>query len=125
MNHLFIALSPLYRLDVAAVGKGKPARRFYALDEKERDALLEKLRREGVQTSKIDVGRFKGLGEMNATQLKETSMDPATRRVLPVRYNPDDAKEVNAIFELLMGESGAASRREWMARKGSTVEADA
>jgi topoisomerase IV subunit B len=125
MNHLFIALSPLYRIDVAAVGKGKPARRFYALDEKERDALLEKLRREGVPTSKIEIGRFKGLGEMNATQLKETSMDPATRRVLPVRYNPDDAKEVNAIFELLMGESGAASRREWMARKGSTVEADA
>lgn len=124
-KHLYIALSPLYRIDVAGSGKGKPPRRIYALDEHERDANLEKLKRENVAQSKIEIGRFKGLGEMNASQLKETSMDPATRRVLQVEYKPEDQQAVNAIFELLMGEGQAASRREWMGKKGSLVEADA
>jgi topoisomerase-4 subunit B len=124
-GHLFIALSPLYRIDVGAMGKNKPARRFYALDEQERIALLEKLRREGVPDGKIEVGRFKGLGEMNASQLKETSMDPATRRVIQVRFDPQEVEVVNATFDMLMGESNAAARREWMATKGSSVEVDA
>ena len=124
-GHLHIAQSPLYRIDAAASGKARAARRFYALDEHERDSILDKLKREGLADSKIEIGRFKGLGEMNADQLKETSMDPATRRVLRVEYNPDEALEVKAIFELLMGEGQAASRREWMAKKGATVEADA
>jgi topoisomerase-4 subunit B len=61
---------------------------------------------------------------MNPSQLKETSMDPATRRVLPVIYEEDVAQEVNQMFELLMGESNASGRREWMARKGASVEVD-
>lgn len=124
-GHLFIALSPLYRVDVAAISKNKPARRLYALDEHERDSMLEKLKREGVSANKIEIGRFKGLGEMNASQLRETSMDPATRRVLPVSHNVQDAKTVNAMFNLLMGESQAAGRRDWMSKNGATVEADA
>jgi topoisomerase-4 subunit B len=123
-GHVFVAQPPLYRIDVASSGKGKPARRFYALDEAERASILARLKKEGIADTKIELGRFKGLGEMNPDQLKETSMDPATRRVTPVYYDPVMLTEINQMFELLMGESQAAGRRDWMTEKGSTVEAD-
>jgi topoisomerase-4 subunit B len=123
-GHLFVAQAPLFRIDVASGGKGRPARRIYALDDAERATTLQKLARDGVPESRIEMGRFKGLGEMNPEQLKETAMDPATRRVLPVVYDQQLAAEVNATFNLLMSESQAAGRREWMAQKGSLVEAD-
>jgi topoisomerase-4 subunit B len=106
------------------VGKAKPARRLYALDDAERASMLDKLDREGIKNDRVGIGRFKGLGEMNSDQLKETAMDPATRRVIPVKFDKEAKVRVDQMFTLLMGGEHAASRRAWMSRKGSTVEAD-
>ena len=118
-----VAQPPLYRVDVPARGK-KPMRRFYALDDDELIAIRDRLTREGVRPETIETGRFKGLGEMNPEQLRETAMNPATRRVLPVRVSREEMAAAVALFDMLMGKGESASRREWMEAKGNTVEAD-
>lgn len=123
-GHVWIAQPPLYRIDVAAQGKGKPARRLYALDEGELEAIRERLAKEKVLEKHIEVGRFKGLGEMNPQQLRETSMDPATRRMLRVAIRPQAAEETRRMFSLLMAKGESAGRRVWMEQKGNAVEAD-
>lgn len=123
-GRVFVAQCPLYRIDVAPGGKSKPARRIYALDEAELSQITNKLKAEGVREERYSIGRFKGLGEMNPEQLKETAMDPATRRVIPVRFNEQTRQAVDSMFTLLMGKDHASSRRTWMTAKGSTVEAD-
>ncbi|MFO1398801.1 MAG: DNA topoisomerase IV subunit B [Burkholderiales bacterium] len=122
-GHVCIAHPPLYRLDVAATGK-RPARKFYALDDDELAAIEDRLTKEGVKPGAWSVGRFKGLGEMNPEQLWETTMNPETRRVFPVRVSRDEAAEAHRIFAKLMGKTEAAARREWMEQSGNTVEVD-
>ncbi len=122
-GRIHIAQPPLYRVDVPARGK-KPMRRFYALDEDELEAIQDRLVREGLKPEAIEVGRFKGLGEMNPEQLRETAMSPATRRVLPVRVTRAEMESAVAMFDMLMGKGEAGARREWMELKGNTVEAD-
>jgi topoisomerase-4 subunit B len=123
-GHVFVAQPPLYRIDVPAQGKNRPAKRLYALDEGELNAIRDRLKKEGVRLEAIEIGRFKGLGEMNPDQLRETAMAPATRRVLPMRVRPGAGADTVALFTMLMGKGEAASRREWMEVKGDTVEAD-
>ena len=123
-GHVWIAQPPLYRIDVPAAGKGKPARRLYALDEGELEAMMERLAKEKVKTEQLEIGRFKGLGEMNPQQLRETSMDPVTRRMLRVTMRPGAELETRKMFTLLMAKGESGGRREWMERKGSNVEAD-
>ncbi len=123
-GHIYVAQPPLYRVDVPASGKKRPARRLYALDEGELEAIRDRLVKEGVKAEHIEVGRFKGLGEMNPDQLRETTMAPATRRVLPVEIAPDALEETRRMFTLLMGKGEAGGRRGWMEDKGDTVEAD-
>lgn len=123
-GHVYIALPPLYRIDVPAQGKKRPARRFYALDEHELASIRDRLRKETYRDEQLEIGRFKGLGEMLPAQLKETAMDPATRRVLPVTVDVDAVSATSALFDLLMGKGEAAGRRAWMELKGNLVEAD-
>jgi topoisomerase-4 subunit B len=123
-GHVFMAQPPLYRIDVPAQGKKRPARRLYALDEGELIAIRDRLSKEGQRPEHIEVGRFKGLGEMNPEQLRETAMDPATRRVLPVAERPDSRNETLQLFNLLMGKGEASSRRTWMEENGHLVDAD-
>jgi len=123
-GHIHIAQPPLYRVDVPASGKKRPARRLYALDEGELNAIRDRVEKEGVPADKIEVGRFKGLGEMNPEQLRETAMDPATRRVLPVVERADARDATLKLFNLLMGKGEASGRRGWMEEKGHLVEAD-
>ncbi|MGJ7523932.1 DNA topoisomerase IV subunit B [Variovorax sp. LT1P1] len=123
-GHVWIVQSPLYRIDVASGGNGRPARRIYALDDEEHRNTLDALQREGVRESRIEIGRFKGLGEMQSDQLRETSMDPATRRVHAVKYDIALAADIKQTFTHLMSTSQAAWRRDWLAREGATVDAD-
>ncbi|MBN3859427.1 DNA topoisomerase IV subunit B [Neisseriaceae bacterium PsAf] len=122
-GHIFVAQPPLFRVDVNARGKNKPARKYYALDSLELDGIVAKLTKEGINENGYSISRFKGLGEMNPEQLRDTTMDPDSRRLLQVRINdiPDDTQKM---FVLLMGRGEAASRREWIEEKGNQVEAD-
>ncbi|MBT9499118.1 MAG: DNA topoisomerase IV subunit B, partial [Zoogloea sp.] len=123
-GHIYVAQPPLYRIDVPAMGKKRPPRRLYALDDQELTSLRDRLAHEGVKPEHVEVGRFKGLGEMNPDQLRETTMDPATRRVLPIHVRADAFKETLRVFTMLMGKGEAAGRRAWMEEKGDSVDAD-
>ncbi|ATE59402.1 DNA topoisomerase IV subunit B [Thauera sinica] len=123
-GHVHVAQPPLYRVDVPAQGKKRPPRRLYALDEGELAAIRDRLEKEGFKPDAIEIGRFKGLGEMNPDQLRETTMDPATRRVLPVQVRSEALDETLKMFTLLMGKGEASGRRAWMEEKGDSVEAD-
>jgi topoisomerase-4 subunit B len=122
-GHVCVASPPLYRIDVPPSGK-RPARKLYALDDDELEVIEDRLAKEGVRAGSWSVGRFKGLGEMNPEQLWETTMNPETRRVVPVRIAPGEADEAARVFAKLMGKAEAASRREWMEREGNGVEVD-
>ena len=119
-----MAQPPLFRVDVNAQGKSKPARKLYALDQQELDGILERLQTEGVRDSAYAISRFKGLGEMNPDQLKDTTMHPDTRRLLQVRIPAGGGENTEHIFVKLMGKGEAASRRAWMEAEGDKVEAD-
>ena len=123
-GHVFIAQAPLYSIRVAPHGKVKAEKRIYALDDNERETELEKLRHEGVRDSLIHIGRFKGLGEMNPEQLRETTMHPDTRRLIEMRLDESERPEAQETFKLLMGKTEAAGRRAWMEKEGHTIEAD-
>ena len=122
--HVFIAQAPLYSIRIAPHGKVKAERRLYALDDAEREQILEKLHDEGLKDTLIHIGRFKGLGEMNPDQLKETTMNPDTRRLIEMRLDPAEHEVAPAVFKLLMGKTEAAGRRAWMEKEGHTIEAD-
>jgi topoisomerase-4 subunit B len=131
-GHVHVARPPLYRIDAPARGK-RPQAKIYALDDGELEAALDKLRKEGAREGSWTIGRFKGLGEMNAEQLWETTLNPETRRLLPVRWGSDDGGDGSAgggyqatvqVLTQLMGKGEAAARRELMERHGDAVEVD-
>ena len=122
-GNVFVAQPPLFRVDVPGQGKGKPARKLYALDKQELEVLEEKLEDEGVKPGSWTVSRFKGLGEMNPEQLWETTLNPDTRRMLPVSL--DGGTDISVeIFNMMMAKENAPQRREWMETYGNLVEAD-
>ncbi len=122
-GHVFVARPPLFRVDAPARGK-KPASKAYALDEGEMSAILDKLRKEGVREGAWSISRFKGLGEMNAEQLWDTTLNPDTRRLLPVTLGDIDFGQTEALITKLMGKGEAAARRELMEIHGDSVEID-
>jgi topoisomerase-4 subunit B len=122
-GHIYIARPPLFRVDAPARGK-KPAAKLYALDEGEMTAILDKLRKEGCREGSWTISRFKGLGEMNAEQLWDTTLNPETRRLLPVAYGEPGFDATEDSFTKLMGKGEAASRRELMELHGNEVEID-
>ncbi len=122
-GHIYVARPPLFRVDAPARGK-KPASKAYALDEGELTAILDKLRKEGVREGAWSISRFKGLGEMNAEQLWETTLNPDTRRLLPVQLGSFDFIQTENLITKLMGKGEAAARRELMELHGDSVEVD-
>ena len=120
---IHVARPPLFRVDAPARGK-KPAAKLYALDEGELTAILDKLRKEGAREGSWTISRFKGLGEMSAEQLWETTLNPDTRRLLPVSLGALDFAATESRFNQLMGKGEAAARRELMELHGDAVEVD-
>jgi topoisomerase IV subunit B len=122
-GHVYVARPPLFRVDAPARGK-KPAQKLYALDEGELEAILDKLTKDGVRESQWSISRFKGLGEMSAEQLWDTTMNPDTRRLMPVALGELDFDSTVSRMTMLMGKGEAAARRSWLEEKGNEVEAD-
>jgi len=122
-GNVFIARPPLFRVDAPARGK-KPATKIYTLDEGELTAVLDKLRKDGVKEGAWSISRFKGLGEMNAEQLWETTLNPDTRRLLPVQLGDLDFLQTQSLMTQLMGKGEAQARRELMELHGDAIEVD-
>ncbi len=111
-GHVFVAMPPLYRIDV-----GKEV--FYALDEDEKQGLLDRIKAEN-KRGKIQVQRFKGLGEMNPKQLRETTMARETRRLVQLTLGGDG--EAEHIMDMLLSKKRASDRKEWLELKGNKAE---
>ena len=107
-GHVFVAMPPLFRVDV-----GKQV--FYALDEEEKRLLLEKIGREKIK-GQVNVTRFKGLGEMNPEQLRESAIHPDTRRL--VQLTVDDGEQTRALMDMLLAKKRASDRKAWLETKG-------
>ncbi|MBL8362540.1 MAG: DNA topoisomerase IV subunit B, partial [Rubrivivax sp.] len=122
-GHVHVAKPPLYRVDAPARGKRPPAK-LYALDDGELEATLDRLRKEGAREGSWTISRFKGLGEMNAEQLWETTLNPETRRLLAVSYGALGLEGTVASLTKLMGKGEAQARRELMELHGDAVEVD-
>ncbi len=122
-GHVYIARPPLFRVDAPARGK-KPAQKLYALDEGELRAIEDKLRKDGLREGSWQISRFKGLGEMNAEQLWDTTLNPDTRRLLPVSEGAISESETVKTMDMLMGKSESGARKTWLEERGNEVEAD-
>lgn len=122
-GHVYVAQPPLFRVDVEARAK-KPARKLYALDEGELTHILDKLKQEGLKENAWSISRFKGLGEMSAEQLWETTLNPDTRRLMPISLGAFTVVQTSERFNLLMGRGEASSRRQWLEERGHEVEVD-
>jgi len=122
-GHVYVARPPLFRVDAPARGK-KPAQKLYALDAGELQAIEDKLLKEGLKEGSWQISRFKGLGEMSAEQLWETTLNPDTRRLLPITTGAIELQETIKTMDMLMGKSESSSRRVWLEERGNEVEAD-
>ena len=111
-GYVYVAMPPLYRIDA-----GRQV--SYALDDGERDQLLKKIEKESPRTRPA-VTRFKGLGEMNPTQLRETTIDPRTRRLVQLTIDAKD--KVDQMMDMLLAKKRAADRREWLEEKGNLAD---
>lgn len=122
-GHIYVARPPLFRVDIPARAK-KPAAKLYALDEGELQAILDKAAKDGIPREKCQISRFKGLGEMNAEQLWDTTLNPDTRRLQQVQLGTLDFAATAGLMTQLMGKGEAAARRELMELHGDAVAVD-
>ena len=111
-GRVHVAMPPLYRIDV-----GKNV--YYALDDYERDGILQRIEAEGIR-GKVNIQRFKGLGEMNPLQLRETTMAPDTRRLVQLTLNAADGAD--AMIDMLLAKNRAADRKQWLTEEGNRAE---
>jgi len=111
-GHVYVAMPPLYRIDV-----GKQV--FYALDDEEKQRILDRIEAEKLR-GKVNVQRFKGLGEMNPMQLRETTIHPDTRRLVQLVVDPGD--DTYSIMDMLLGKKRAGDRKRWLQSKGDLAE---
>ena len=112
-GHVYVAMPPLYRIDV-----GKQV--FYALDDAEKEGILDRIEAEKIK-GKVNVQRFKGLGEMNPMQLRETTIHPDTRRLVQLAMEPGD--DTFKVMDMLLARKRAADRKNWLQEHGDRAEA--
>ncbi|MBT3672766.1 MAG: DNA topoisomerase IV subunit B [Porticoccaceae bacterium] len=112
-GHIYVAMPPLFRIDV-----GRDV--YYALDEAEKQGILDRIQAEK-KRGKVNVQRFKGLGEMNPLQLRETTMDPDTRRLVQLTLEHGD--DTNSVMDMLLSKKRAPDRRSWLESKGNLADA--
>ncbi|MDO5531639.1 DNA topoisomerase IV subunit B [Sutterella sp.] len=123
LGHVYVAMPPLFRVDAPKRGR-KPDRKLYCLDERELARTMEQLKKEGFTEEQLSISRFKGLGEMKAEQLAETTLSPDTRRLLPVSFGSISEAATRSVMQTLMGEREVAGRRLWMEAYGDRAELD-
>jgi len=111
-GHVFVAMPPLFRIDI-----GKDV--YYALDESEKQGVMDRIRAEG-KRGKVQVTRFKGLGEMNPLQLRETTMAPDTRRLVQLSIEAGD--DTHQLMDMLLSKKRAGDRKDWLESKGNLAE---
>src|SRR5690606_19824887 len=111
-GHVFVSMPPLFRIDL-----GKEV--FYALDDAEKQGILDRISAEG-KRGKVQVTRFKGLGEMNPLQLRETVMNPDTRRLVRLTITAGD--DTTQLMDMLLAKKRASDRKEWLETKGDLAE---
>ncbi|KAA0876513.1 DNA topoisomerase IV subunit B [Nitrincola tapanii] len=111
-GHVYVAMPPLYRIDVAKEV-------YYALDDAERDGIIDRIRAER-KNAKIGVQRFKGLGEMNPLQLRETTMSPDTRRLVQLTLEAND--DTQEVLDMLLAKKRSGDRKQWLEEKGNLAE---
>lgn len=118
-GHVFVAMPPLFRVDV-----GKQM--FYCLDESERDAILQRIQEEKIRGA-VSVTRFKGLGEMNPAQLRESTINPDTRRLVQLTIDPVAGGDADTakLMDMLLSKKRAADRKNWLEEKGDLASLDA
>ena len=111
-GHVYVAMPPLYRIDIS-----KDV--YYALDEAEKQGILDRIAAEG-KRGKVNVVRFKGLGEMNPLQLRETTLAPDTRRLVQLTLAEDD--QTDGLLDMLLAKKRASDRKEWLEYKGNLAD---
>lgn len=111
-GHVFVAMPPLFRIDI-----GKDV--YYALDEAEKQGVMDRIRAEG-KRGKVQVTRFKGLGEMNPLQLRETTMAPDTRRLVQLSIQAND--DTHQLMDMLLSKKRAGDRKDWLESKGNLAD---
>lgn len=113
-GHVYVAMPPLFRIDI-----GKEV--YYALDESEKQGILDRIEAEN-KRGKVNVQRFKGLGEMNPLQLRETTMDPNTRRL--VQLTVGDAEQMLELMDMLLAKKRSGDRKVWLESKGNLAQVE-
>ncbi|OUW00113.1 MAG: DNA topoisomerase IV subunit B [Betaproteobacteria bacterium TMED156] len=122
-GHIYIARPPLFRIDIEKRGK-KPAQKIYAIDDFELSKICEKLKKNGLPESKLTISRFKGLGEMSAEQLWETTLNPSTRKLFSAKISDSDADSTKKKFNMLMAKAESGARRKWLEGMGDKAQVD-
>lgn len=114
-GHVYVACPPLYRLDCGKIKE-------YALDDEELLVKQKKFEKKGIKKENIKIQRFKGLGEMNPEQLRETTLSPASRRLMQLTLPEDGMDETFALMDMLLSKKRAADRRQWLEENGDKAE---
>ncbi|MFQ3231331.1 MAG: topoisomerase-4 subunit B, partial [Reinekea sp.] len=113
-GHVYVAMPPLFRIDI-----GKEV--YYALDDDERIGILNRLEAEK-KRGKVQIQRFKGLGEMNPMQLRETTMDPNTRRLVRLTIEDGDQTDTMEMMDMLLAKKRSGDRKSWLESKGNLAD---